>query len=184
MKRLIILFTFLSAIVIANGQQYMTKTGYIGFLSHTAMEDIKGDNNQVASVLDFATGNLVFQVLMKSFHFDRALLEEHFNENYVESEKFPKASFSGKITNIASVTLNKKGTYDVTVDGDMTIHGITKKISAKGTVDVIDGGVNAASKFNVNPEDYGIPIPSVVREKIANDLEVTVTMKYSPVATK
>ena len=184
MKKVIVLLPLLFIGYVAFGQKFMTKTGYIGFFSHTSMEDIKGDNNQVASVLDSSTGDLVFQVLMKSFHFDRALLEEHFNENYAESDKFPKSTFTGKITNIASVNFTKTGTYDVTVDGDLTIHGTTKKVSSKGTIEVVDGGVNANSKFNINPEDYGIAIPGLVRDKIAKDLEVTVTIKYAPVETK
>jgi polyisoprenoid-binding protein YceI len=157
----------------------MTKTGYIGFYGHTPMEDIKADNNQVASVLDISTGELVFQVLIKSFHFDRALMEEHFNENYMESDKFPKSSFKGKITNFSSVDYKKNGVYDVTVEGDLTIRDVSNKITAKGTIEVVSGGINANSKFNIGPEDYKINIPGVVREKIAKSLEVTVTMKYS-----
>ena len=162
----------------------MTKNGYIGFFSHTPMEDIKGDNNQVAGVLDISTGEMVFQALIKSFHFDRALMEEHFNENYMESDKIPKSSFKGKITNLSSVNFSKNGTYDVTVEGDLTIHDVTNKISTKGTIEVVSGGINANSKFNIVPEDYKINIPGVVRDKIDKTLEVTVTMKYAPLENK
>ena len=158
----------------------MTKNGFISFYGHTPVEDIKADNNQVASVLDTSTGDLVFQVLIKSFHFDRALMEEHFNENYMESDKFPKATFKGKITNLQSVNFAKNGTYDVNVEGDLTIRDATNKINAKGTIEVNAGGINANSKFLISPEDYKINIPGVVREKIAKDLETTVTIKYSP----
>jgi hypothetical protein len=162
----------------------MTKNGYIGFFSHTPMEDIKGDNNQVAGVLDISTGEMVFQALIKSFHFERALMEEHFNENYMESEKFPKSSFKGKITNLSSVNFSKNGTYDVTVEGELTIRDATNKISTKGTIEVVTGGINANSKFNIVPEDYKINIPGVVREKIAKNLEVTVAMKYASLENK
>jgi hypothetical protein len=184
MKRLILLFAISSLLLTANCQKYMTKNGFIGFFSHTPMEDIKADNNQVASVLDISTGDLVFQVLVKSFHFDRALMEEHFNENYMESDKIPKSTFKGKITNISSVDFKKNGIYEVIVEGDLTIHDVTNKISAKGTLEVISGGINANSKFNIAPEDYKINIPGVVREKIQKNLEVTVTMKYSPIPVK
>jgi hypothetical protein len=184
MKRLTFLLILLFLLLSANAQKYMTKNGYIGFYSHTPMEDIKGDNNQVAGVLDISTGEMVFQALIKSFHFDRALMEEHFNENYMESEKFPKSTFKGKITNITAVNFSKNGTYEVTVEGDLTIHDVTNKISTKGTIEVITGGINASSKFNIVPEDYKISIPGVVREKINKDLEVTVTMKYAPVESK
>lgn len=181
MKQLAILILLLSTAFAAQGQKYMTRNGFIGFYSHTPMEDIKGDNNQVASVLDTGTGEIVFQVLIKSFHFDRALMEEHFNENYMESDKYPKSTFKGKIANLSSVNFTKPGTYDVTIEGDLTIHNTTNKVSIKGTIEVVTGGINASSKFNVVPEDYKIEIPGVVKEKINKNLEVTVSMKYSPV---
>ena len=184
MRRLLYIFLISFLAITANGQKFMTKNGLISFYGHTPMEDIKADNNQVASVLDISTGELVFQVLIKSFHFERALMEEHFNENYLESDKIPKAEFKGKITNLSSVDFKKSGSYDVTVEGDMKIHDVTNKISVKGALEVVSGGLNASSKFNIVPEDYKINIPGVVREKIAKSLEVTVTIKYSPLQTK
>jgi len=184
MKRIFLLAFFLNIVFAVNGQKYMTKNGFIGFYSHTPMEDIKADNNQVVGVLDISTGEMVFQALIKSFHFDRALMEEHFNENYMESEKFPKSLFKGKITNLASVDFSKTGTYDVTVEGDLTIRDVTNKISTKGTIEVVNGGINANSKFNIVPEDYKITIPGVVRDKFDKSMAVTVTMKYTPIANK
>src|SRR5665647_146482 len=154
MKRLLLFVFFLSIVLAANAQKFMTKNGFISFYSHTPMEDIKGDNNQVVGVLDISTGEMVFQALIKSFHFDRALMEEHFNENYMESDKFPKATFKGKITNLQSVNFAKNGTYDVNVEGDLTIRDATNKINAKGTIEVNAGGINANSKFHISPEDY------------------------------
>lgn len=180
MKRSLIVFLFTVVTISLPAQKYMTKNGFIGFYSHTPMEDIKGDNNQVASIFDVSTGDLVFQVLIKSFHFERALLEEHFNENYMESEKYPKSSFKGKIANLTSVDLKKNGIYNVTAEGDLTIRDVTKKVSVTGTLEVLAGGLNASAKFNITPEDYHITIPGVVREKIARNLEVTVVMKYTP----
>ena len=184
MKRLILFLFFLNIITAVNAQKYMTKNGYIGFFSHTPLEDIRGDNNQVAGILDTSTGEMVFQALIKSFHFDRALLEEHFNENYMESDKLPKSSFKGKITNFSLVDFSKNGTYNVTVEGDLTVHDVTNKVSVKGTVEVVTGGINASSKFEIVPEDYKINIPGVVRDKISKAMEVTVTMKYAPIANK
>jgi polyisoprenoid-binding protein YceI len=184
MKRLTFLILFLSVAFTVNAQKFITRDGFIGFYSHTPVEDIKGDNNQVASVFDISTGELVFQVLIKSFHFDRALMEEHFNENYMESDKYPKSTFKGKISNLAEVNFSNNGTYKVKVEGDLTIHGVTNKISAEGILEVIKGGINASSKFNINPEDYKINIPGVVSDKINKNLEVTVSMKYTPVENK
>jgi YceI-like domain len=184
MKRLFLFLFFLNIVLAANAQKYMTKNGYIGFYSHTPMEDIKGDNNQVVGALDISTGEMVFQALIKSFHFDRALMEEHFNENYMESDKFPKSVFKGKISNLKDVDFSKNGIYNVTVEGDLTIHDVTNKISAQGTIEVVSGGINANSKFKVVPEDYKINIPGVVKDKFDKNLEVTVAMKYSPIANK
>ncbi len=184
MKRLFLLALFLNIVIAGNAQKYLTKNGYIGFYSHTPLEEIKADNNQVASALDISTGEMVFQALIKSFHFDRALMEEHFNENYMESDKIPKSVFKGKITNLSDVDFSKPGTYNITVEGDLTIHDVTNKINTKGTIEVVNGGINANSKFNVVPEDYKITIPGVVRDKIDKTLEVTVAMKYTPAGNK
>jgi hypothetical protein len=184
MKRLFLFLFFLNIVLAANAQKYMTKNGFIGFYSHTPMEDIKGDNNQVVGALDISTGEMVFQALIKSFHFDRALMEEHFNENYMESDKFPKSVFKGKISNLKDVDFSKNGIYNVTVEGDLTIHDVTNKISAQGTIEVVSGGINANSKFKVVPEDYKINIPGVVKDKFDKNLEVTVAMKYTPIANK
>ena len=184
MKRIATVILLFGLFLAANGQKYMTKNGYIGFFSDTPVEDIKGDNNQVASVIDITTGEIVFQVLIKSFKFEKALMEEHFNENYLESEKFPRSTFKGKITNLTAVDFGKPGKYDVTVEGDLNIHNVTNKVSVKGTIEIVPGGINANSKFNIVPEDYKITIPAVVRNKIAKIIEVTVASKYTPVENK
>jgi hypothetical protein len=184
MKRLFLFLFFLNIVFASNAQKFMTKNGYLSFFSHTPLEDIKGENNQAAGVLDISSGEMVFQALIKSFHFDKALMEEHFNENYMESDKFPKASFKGKITNLPDVNFSKKGTYDVTVEGDLTIHDVTNKVNVKGTILIDDTGIKANSKFNIVPEDFKIIIPGVVRDKINKDLEIAVNMKYEPLATK
>jgi hypothetical protein len=170
--------------ITAHAQKYITKNGYIGFYSHTPIEDIKADNNQVASILDTSTGDIVFQMLIRSFHFVKTVMEEHFNENYLESDKFPKSTFKGKITNLGDINFSKPGIYDATVEGDITIHNVTGKVTAKGTIEVAEGGINATSKFILAPEDYNITIPGVVRNNIAKTVEVTVEMKYTPVEGK
>jgi len=184
MKGITVILLCLSLVLTANAQKYMTRNGYIGFFSGTPIEDIKADNNQVASVIDISTGEIVFQVLIKSFKFAKALMEEHFNENYLESEKFPKSTFKGKITNLAAVDFSKPGQYEVIVEGDLNIHDVTNKVSVTGSIEVIPGGINANSKFNVVPEDYKIKIPAIVRENIAKIIEVTVAIRYSPVDNK
>ena len=180
MKTQILLTVFILSAFTINAQKFMTKNGYIGLFSHTPMEDIKGDNNQVASILDASTGEIVFQALMKSFKFEKALMEEHFNENYVESEKFPKSTFKGKITNLSDVDFTKTGVYKVTVEGELLIHGVTQNISTPGEIEITGDGVKARSKFFIKPEDYKIEIPSVVRENIAKEITVTVDVNMPP----
>jgi hypothetical protein len=184
MRSLVILSSILLLSFSASAQKYMTRTGYISFFSHTPLEDIKAENNQVASVLDISTGEIVFQTLIKSFRFEKALMQEHFNENYLESDKFPRSEFKGKLGDLSSVDFKKDGTYNVTVSGDLTIKDVTKKLDAKGTIIVSSDNITANSVFNIAPEDYNIDIPGVVRDKIAKTIEVTVTMKYDPVEGK
>ena len=184
MKYIAILLIILVTGLTCNAQKYMTRNGYIGFTSITPLEEIKADNNQVAAVLDATTGEMVFQVLIKSFHFEKALMEEHFNENYMESEKYPKSTFKGKINNPEAVDFSRNGIYNVTIGGELTIRDITRKIEVKGTIEVIPGGLVGNSKFSVAPEDYKIDIPGVVRDKINKNLEVNVSVKYAPVGNK
>lgn len=162
-------------------QKYMTRTGKVTFFSSTPVENIEAFNNEAASVIDAKTGDVVFQVPIKSFKFEKQLMQEHFNENYMESDKFPKAEFKGKIANPGSVDFTKDGSYTVKVQGKMTIHGVTKEVSLPGTIVVKGGSVTANSKFNVRTADYGIKIPSVVAGKIAETIEVTVNSILNPV---
>jgi hypothetical protein len=161
----------------AFAQKYITKNGYIKFYSETPVETIEAHNRQVNAALDIKTGDFVFKVLMKSFAFEKALMQEHFNENYVESHKFPNASFVGKVTNLDKINFDTKGEYEAMVEGDLTIHGVTKKISEKGKFMVGDGMITGESKFIVKPADYDIKIPKTVINNIAEEIEVTIEVK-------
>src|ERR1700733_9665770 len=110
----------------AHSQLYSTRAGFVGFYSKTALEDIKGENNQVFAVIDAGKKNLAFAALLKGFTFPKELMQEHFNENYVESDKFPKATFSGTYT--GDVTLGTDGVYKVMVKGNLNLHNVTKTI--------------------------------------------------------
>jgi len=184
MKPVLYILLFLNTVIAANAQKFITRNGFISFYSHTPLEEIKAENNQVAGVLDISTGEMVFQVLIKSFHFERALMEEHFNENFMESHKFPKSLFKGKITNLSSVDFKKDGRYEVTVEGELTIREVTKKIAGNGILEVAGGGINASSKLDIVPEDYNITIPGVVRDKIDKSFEVNISMKFTSLPDK
>jgi polyisoprenoid-binding protein YceI len=174
MKKIIIAAILLCSVSAAHAQKYMTRTGKVTFFSSTPLENIEAFNNETASVLDAGTGDFVFQVPIKSFKFEKSLMQEHFNENYMESGKYPKAEYKGKVTDIKNVNFDKNGTYNVTSKGKMTIHGVTNDVELPATVTVKDKTVTINSKFNVKPKDYSIDIPGVVENKIAKEIEVTV----------
>jgi len=155
-------------------QKNITKNGSIRFSSDTPMEKIEAVNNQVNSALDVSTGDFVFKVLIKSFEFKKALMQEHFNENYMESDKFPNATFSGKITNLKDIDFVKDGNYSANVEGNLTIHGVTKKITEKGTIEVKGGKIVTKAVFNIHPKDYNITIPGAVVANIAESIQVNV----------
>jgi len=175
MKRMI-LAALLICSAAANGlaQKYMTRTGKITFFSSTPVENIEAFNNEVSGVVDARSGDVLFIVPIKSFKFEKALMQEHFNENYMESNKFPKADFKGKIANLGEVNFAKDGTYNTKLQGKLTIHGVTKDVTLPGTVTVKGNTVTANAKFAVKTADYGIRIPSLAESKIAKQIEVTV----------
>ncbi len=160
-------------------QKYLTREAYLKFFGSTPIENIEAVTNQASSVIDVTTNEVVFQVLLNSFTFEKALMQEHFNENYVESEKYPKCVFKGKIKE--AVSLSKTGTYKVTIAGSMTLHGVTRPIEVSADITVEKSTIKLMSTFVIVPEDYEIIIPGAVRDKIAKSMEVTVKAAYKPV---
>lgn len=160
--------------------KYFTKTGRIEFFSKATMEDIEAKNKTVAAILDTKSGALQFSVLMKGFEFEKALMQEHFNENYVESDKYPKAEFKGSIVNNDAVNYAKDGSYPVKVKGRMTIHGVTRDVETNGSVKVNGGKIDASSAFNILLSDYKVKIPNIVKDKISNSIRITVDCKLEP----
>jgi polyisoprenoid-binding protein YceI len=174
MKKLMMVAALLAIDTAAHAQKYMTRTGKVTFFSSTPVENIEAFNNDVACAMDSKTGDVAFQVPVKSFKFEKALMQEHFNENYMESDKYPRADFKGKIADMSKVNFGKDGSYAVSVNGKMTIHGVTRDVTIPGTVVVKGKNATATSKFMVKPADYKINIPGVVEGKIAKEIEVTV----------
>ncbi len=178
MKNLLVLLvaiTFLASS--AQSQKYFTKSGKINFdaTSSGSPEKIEGVNKTVTCVVDTKTGNMQFAALMKGFEFERALMEEHFNENYAESEKFPKAEFKGAISNNDKVIYTKDGTYPVTVKGKLTIHGETKDVETQGKLTIQGGKISTVAEFNVLLADFKIAIPGLVADKISTSAKITIS---------
>jgi hypothetical protein len=183
MKNVIVLFVLLVSAQLAFGQKYFSKTGKISFHSDTPLEKIEATNTSASTVLDASTGNLEWAVLIQGFKFDKALMQEHFNENYMESATYPKAKFKGKIDNLSSVNFKKDGDYNVTVSGQMEIHGVTKPVTATGVITVKGSTISAKSKMSVAVADYGIVIPKVVAENIAKNVDIAIQADYQPMPT-
>ena len=177
MKNLIVIVLLLSS-QWAVGQKYFSKTGKISFHSDAPLEKIEAHNSTASTVLDAATGNIEWAVLIQGFKFEKALMQEHFNENYMESTTYPKAKFKGKIENISSVNFKKDGDYNVNVSGQLEIHGVTKPVNATGVISVKGGAITAKSKFSVALADYDIEIPKVVADNIAKNVDINVQADY------
>jgi YceI-like domain len=158
----------------ATAGSYFTKTGTITFKGKSKVEKIEAINKSVACKLDATTGAVDFIVLVKSFVFDSQLMQEHFNENYLESDKFPKASFKGKITNLAEINFAKDGVYKANVQGVFAIHGVSQTINGTGNITVKGGKVSITSNIGVLCSTYKIDIPSAVKDKVSNEVNISI----------
>lgn len=178
-------FLLLSGFLVVAGtlqaqDKYFTKTGRISFFSEAPLEDIEAINNTAAAVLDAKSGVMAFSVLMKGFEFDKALMQEHFNDHYVESDRFPKAEFRGTVLNNGEINYTKEGSYAARVKGRLTIHGVTRDIETTGTIRVEKAGLRSVSSFNIRLSDYNIRIPSLVKDKISNVVKISVDSRLEP----
>jgi len=180
MKKIIPLFLMTLCFNAINAQKYFTRTGKIDFDAGTGVEDIKGTNKSATSVLDASTGQIQFQLLVKGFEFSSQLMQDHFNENYMESDKFPKSTFKGTITNMDKVNVSKDGTYPVTVKGTLEIHGVKQEVESKGTLKVKGESIDATSEFVLKMDDYKIAIPSVVKDKLSRTAKIKINCNYTP----
>jgi hypothetical protein len=165
-----------------HAQKFFTKAGRIDFnaTAPSSPEKIEAVNKTVTCVLDAATGNIQFAVLIKGFTFERALMQEHFNENYLESDKFPKAEFKGSITNNSAVNYAKDGDYNVTVKGKLTLHGETRDVESSGKVSVKAGKISATASFTAVLGDYKVEVPTVVSDKVSKTAKITVACTLEP----
>ena len=156
-------------------QKYRSNSYTIHFYSSAPVEDIEATNLDGQSALDISTNEIVFSIPIKSFTFEKSLMQEHFNENYLESDKYPKSTFRG---NILGLDVTKKSWQDVKVKGMLSIHGVENDISYEGKIIIEDGTVKIESKFQIKLVDYKIKIPKVVFYNIAEIIDVTVKFEY------
>lgn len=168
---------FLSAVSTQAQKVYSTKTGQTAFNASSPLEKIAAVNNQTDSKFVADNGQVVFAVLIKGFKFENQLMEDHFNENYMESTKLPKADFKGYITNIKEVNFAKDGSYPVTLEGNLTLHGVTNKVNAAGTMKIAGGVPEMDGTFKVKLKDYNVT-GLYIGDKIAPEAAITVKCKY------
>jgi hypothetical protein len=174
-----LLFLLLSALSLTvSAQKFTAEKGQISFFSDAAIEDIEAVNNVVGSLFNANTGELVYIMKIRDFVFAKSLMREHFNEKYMESEKFPKSTFQGKVTGYKA---GAAGEQKVRAVGKLTIHGVTRDIDVPGTAENVNGKVILKSKFMVKLADYSIKIPQLIWQNIAEQVEVRIDFTYKPV---
>lgn len=156
-------------------QRYKSVEGSITFFSDATIEDITATNRKAISIFDASNGEIAFLVTIIDFDFDKSLMKEHFNEKYMESDKYPKASFKGSILDYDS---NVKGDQEVTATGLLTIHGQTENINAKGVISFSDSHLTMNASFMVELEDFNIKIPKLLWQNIAERVEVRIKYTY------
>lgn len=170
------LLAFLLLISIASSAQKLSlEKSKVSFFSKAAIEDIKAENAKTVSILNLTSGEVAFSVPITDFEFDKALMKQHFNEKYLESEKYPKSTFSGKLEGFDA---SKKSTQQVIAKGKLTIHGVTKDVAVPGTVEWTNDQLVAKSVFNVKLVDYKIKIPKMLWQNIAEEIEITLEFNY------
>ncbi len=180
MKYKLILSLFLTFMMSwqIQAQKYFSKTGDISFSSKTPLEDIEAESHTASTVFDLESGKIQWAVLIKSFEFEKALMQEHFNENYMESNTYPKAKFAGVIENPEALDFSKDGTTNVVIKGELSIHGVKQNITTDASFIVKSDEVTGRSQLKIAVADYGIEIPSVVRDNIAKEITITIQAQY------
>ena len=173
------LLMFLSVLTLSSQTIYKGSDSWVSFFSSAPLEDIEAKNTKsVTTVLRTSDNKFQAEIKNKDFVFDKSLMQEHFNEKYMESDKYPLAKFSGTIQE--KINYTKDGAYDVTVKGQMTMHGVTKDVQVKGKITVKNSILTIDAKFPIRVEDYGIPVPTLYIKNIAEVVDVTIKSTMKP----
>ncbi len=158
---------------------FMTKSAELTLFSEAPMENIEAVSKSAYGIINTGNGEIQFGVSVRSFRFRKSLMQEHFNENYMESDKYPAAKFKGKLD--VPINVSRDGEYQVTATGDLEVHGVTKKRSITGTIKVLDGRLEISSVFEVKCQDHNIKIPALVFKNIAETIKITLKGTFSTV---
>ena len=181
-KSIISIAFFVFALLSISAQtKYVTRSGKASIYSHTVGEDISADNNTVTGIINSTSGDIAISLPVQSFQFEKALMQEHFNNsNFMDSKQYPKIGMKGKISNLSAVDFSKNGKYEASIVGDLTIKGITKPISEKASIEVNNGKASVTCKFFVKDiSSYGVGKPmGKKKNNVADDIQVTYTASY------
>lgn len=158
-------------------QKYTVEKSNVVFFSDASVEDITAKNSKSMSIFNLETGEIAFSIPIQEFQFAKSLMKEHFNEKYMETEKFPKSTFAGKITGFDS---KRSGTQNAKAEGKLTIHGVTRDVDIPGTIEIDGDKILLQSKFIVRLEDYNVKRPQLLWKNIAEQVELTVEFTYKP----
>ncbi len=160
-------------------KKFFTRTGKVVFFSKAPLENIEAVNKQASCIYDATANKIVAKVLIKAFEFDKALMQKHFNENYLESDKYPKASFKGKIKDAENINFDTNWNRNLQFEGDLTIHGVTKSIESPFEISMKNGQMKISCIFYVAIKDYEIKIPSTVINNIAEKVKIIVNLEMN-----
>ena len=178
MKKYILPLLLLAACTQVKAQKLFTRNAEISFSSKTNAETIEAENKQVLAIVNVPTKEVALNVLIKGFLFPKQLMQDHFNEEVLESDKFPKASFTGVIKD--NIDLSKPGNYNVTISGKMTMHGVTKPMDIPAKLAVSAGQVVGNTTFKVNYSDFAIKLPALLNKTVSPSINVVVNMTLKP----
>ncbi|SEI78531.1 YceI-like domain-containing protein [Cyclobacterium xiamenense] len=178
MRHILLLSVYLFALATLHAQGYKTTTGKVGFFSDAPVEDITAENQAVTGLFNLQSGNLAFLVPISAFRFPKSLMQEHFNERFMESYNYPEATFAGKVSGYVPTAA---GPQDALAEGTLTIHGLTKPYRIPGTLSIEDDRVLMNATFVVKLEDHAIEIPSVLFYNIAEQVEVTAQFVFEKI---
>lgn len=178
MKKAVIICLFMVFSMGLHAQIFSVKEGTISFFSKTPLENIDAHNKSVNSYLNTTNNEILFIVPVRGFEFKKKLMQEHFNENYMESDKYPSANFTGKIEGITDYT--KSGEYEVKATGKLKMHGVEKDISEKGKITISEGMIKLEAAFVVALKDFNIERPKIVYQNIADNIDINLNINYTP----
>jgi polyisoprenoid-binding protein YceI len=180
MKKTFLAIAFIAASAIVFAQKKTTTSAIISFDATTALDNLpKAENKTAVAALDTKTGVVQFEATVKSFSFSNPRMQEHFNnETWMNSDQFPTATFDGKITNLSAVNFSKDGTYNATVEGELTIRGVAQKVSTPATIVVSGGKIEAKTDFSINLDDYKISAGPITQGKVSKEPKISVVAVF------